>query len=67
MDRAVLGAQEHEQRISAAVNRHRRHARLHLLPLCPVDVLPIDFSRTNALIEDATQATLHWLDRLAVS
>jgi NTE family protein len=52
-----------EQRISASINRHRRHARLHLIPpLCPVDVLPIDFGQTAELIERATEATRHWLD-----
>jgi NTE family protein len=52
-----------EQRISTSIHRHRRHARLHLIPpLCPVEVLPIDFGQTAKLIEQATEATLHWLD-----
>jgi NTE family protein len=52
-----------EQRISASISRHQSHTRLHLLPpLCPVDVLPIDFGQTTQLIENATEATLHWLD-----
>lgn len=52
-----------EQRISASVSRNERRSRLHLLPpLCPVEVLPIDFGHTIELIERATESTFHWLD-----
>lgn len=52
-----------EQRICAAIRHNKRRARLHLLPpLCPVEVLPIDFRQTADLIDRATESTLHWLD-----
>lgn len=52
-----------EQRISASIAHNRGRTRLHVVPpLCPVEVLPIDFAQTADLIERATQATLHWLD-----
>ncbi|WP_055482433.1 patatin-like phospholipase family protein [Sphaerimonospora mesophila] len=51
-----------EQRISASIRHNRRRTTMHVLPpLCPVEVLPIDFRQTADLIERATQATLHWL------
>jgi NTE family protein len=53
-----------EQRMNASIAHNLHHARLHVLPaLCPVEVLPIDFAQTAALIERATESTLHWLDR----
>lgn len=52
-----------EQRISASIAHNRGRTRLHVVPpLCPVEVLPIDFAQTADLIERATRATLHWLD-----
>jgi NTE family protein len=32
-------------------------------PLCPLDVLPSDFSRSNELIERATTSTREWIAR----
>ncbi len=53
-----------EQRICASIRHNEHRARLHLLPpLCPVEVLPIDFGQTAALIDRATESTLHWLER----
>ncbi|HEY2763304.1 MAG TPA: hypothetical protein VGJ13_04730 [Pseudonocardiaceae bacterium] len=53
-----------EQRISASVRHNAHRARLQLLPpLCPVEVLPIDFRQTADLIDRATESTRHWLDR----
>lgn len=52
-----------EQRIGASIKHNQRRIRLHLVPpLCPVEVLPIDFGQTRGLIERATQATEHWLE-----
>jgi NTE family protein len=52
-----------EQRIGASIahNRSRTHLRV-VPPLCPVEVLPIDFGQTAELIERATQTTSHWLE-----
>ena len=53
-----------EQRIVTSIGHNQRRTRLHLVPpLCPVEVLPIDFGQTRDLIERATQATRHWLER----
>jgi NTE family protein len=53
-----------EQRMHAAVARAQRRARLHLIPpLCPVEVLPIDFGQTAELIDNAAAVTGHWLDK----
>ncbi|MEV0970786.1 patatin-like phospholipase family protein [Microtetraspora glauca] len=53
-----------EQRISASIGHNRRRTHVHVIPpLCPVEVLPVDFGQTADLIERATQATAHWLDR----
>ena len=53
-----------EQRIAASIAHNAHRVRLHLIPpLCPVDVLPIDFAQTRHLIERATRATRHWLER----
>lgn len=52
-----------ELRISASIRHNRRRTVMHVLPpLCPVEVLPIDFRQTADLIERAAQATMHWLD-----
>ncbi len=52
-----------EQRMNASITHNQPRARLHVLPaLCPVEVLPIDFTQTADLINRATEATLHWLD-----
>lgn len=52
-----------ELRISASIRRNQRRAVIHVLPpLCPVEVLPIDFRQTADLIERATRSTLYWLD-----
>lgn len=52
-----------EQRMHASIIRAQRHARLHRVPpLCPVEVLPIDFGQTADLIRNAEVATSHWLD-----
>lgn len=52
-----------EQRMHAAIIRAQRRARLHLIPpLCPMEVLPIDFGQTAELIDKAAAATGHWLD-----
>ncbi|GIH48952.1 hypothetical protein Mro03_41310 [Microbispora rosea subsp. rosea] len=53
-----------EQRISASIRQNRRRTRLHVLPpLCPVEVLPVDFRGTADMIERATLSTAHWLER----
>lgn len=52
-----------EQRIGASIVHNKSRTRLRVLPpLCPVEVLPIDFGQTAELIERATQTTLHWLE-----
>lgn len=52
-----------EQRMHASIIRAQQHARLHRVPpLCPVEVLPIDFGQTADLIRNAEVATSHWLD-----
>ena len=51
-----------EQRMAASIARVEHRIRLHLLPpLCPVDVLPIDFRQTAELINRAAEATSRWL------
>jgi len=51
-----------EQRLEAAVARVRRGVRLHVIPpLCPVNVLPVDFSQTGHLIRRAANATAYGL------
>jgi NTE family protein len=53
-----------EQRIAASIGHNEHRTRLRLIPpLCPADVLPIDFAQTRHLIESATRATRHWLER----
>lgn len=53
-----------ELRIGASIAGNQGRMRLHVLPpLCPVEILPIDFRQTADLIDRATEATLHWLDR----
>ncbi|WP_433424154.1 patatin-like phospholipase family protein [Microtetraspora malaysiensis] len=53
-----------EQRISASIRHNTSRTRMHVLPpLCPVEVLPIDFAQTADLIDRATRATAHWLER----
>ncbi|WP_169982451.1 MULTISPECIES: patatin-like phospholipase family protein [unclassified Microbispora] len=53
-----------EQRISASIRQNTRRTRLHVLPpLCPVEVLPVDFRGTADMIERATLSTAHWLER----
>jgi NTE family protein len=53
-----------EQRIAASIAHNEHRTRLHLIPpLCPADVLPIDFAQTRRLIERASRATRHWLER----
>jgi NTE family protein len=52
-----------ERRIAASIACNQQRTRVHLIPpLCPVDVLPIDFGQTRQLIERATRATRHWLE-----
>jgi NTE family protein len=52
-----------EQRMAASIARVEHRIRLHLLPpVCPVDVLPIDFRETAELITRAAEATSRWLD-----
>lgn len=52
-----------EQRMAASIARVEHHTRLHLLPpLCPIEVLPIDFRQTADLITMATEATSRWLE-----
>ncbi|GAA4593171.1 hypothetical protein GCM10023194_56800 [Planotetraspora phitsanulokensis] len=52
-----------EQRMAASIARVEQPTRLHLLPpLCPVDVLPIDFRQTADLITMASDATRRWLE-----
>ena len=52
-----------EQRIGASITHNKSRTRLRVLPpLCPVEVLPIDFGQTADLIERATQTTSHWLE-----
>ncbi|WP_067177831.1 patatin-like phospholipase family protein [Microtetraspora niveoalba] len=53
-----------EQRISASIRYNASRTRMHVLPpLCPVEVLPVDFAQTADIIERATRATRHWLRR----
>jgi NTE family protein len=53
-----------ELRIGASIAGCRARTRLRVLPpLCPVEILPIDFRQTADLIDRATEATLHWLER----
>lgn len=53
-----------ELRIGASIADNQGRVRLRVLPpLCPIEVLPIDFGQTAELIDRATGATLHWLER----
>lgn len=50
------------QRLSNDVVRYQDEVDLHVIPpLCPLDVSPIDFSRTEELIERGRESTLGWL------
>lgn len=52
-----------ELRIGASITANRERTRLRVLPpLCPVEILPIDFRQTADLIDRADRATLHWLE-----
>jgi len=51
-----------EQRLDAALDRIHGEVRVHVIPpLCPVEVLPIDFRQTEHLIWRAARATMYWL------
>jgi NTE family protein len=53
-----------KSRIDAAIKHHERRVRLRVLPpLCPAEVLPIDFRQTAELIERAAESTSEWLSR----
>ncbi len=45
------------------VEHFQNTVKLHIVPpLCPVDTLPSDFSRSGHLIEHAAESTRQWLD-----
>lgn len=53
-----------QQRLISDVDRYQGRVKITVLPpLCPLDVSPIDFSRTDELIELSHQSSGRWLDR----
>ncbi len=53
-----------EQRIAASVANVDAGAKVHRLPaLCPGTLLPVDFTHTADLMEQATRATADWLEK----
>jgi NTE family protein len=53
-----------QERLLRDVERYQGQARITVLPpLCPLDVSPIDFSRTAELIDAARQSSGRWLDK----
>lgn len=52
-----------EQRLLTAVARYEGHVAIRVVPSpSSLDVLPFDFSQTEALIESAAQATDEWAE-----
>ena len=44
------------------IERYEKEVELHVIPpLCPLDVSPVDFSRSQYLIERAYAASAEWL------
>lgn len=53
-----------EQRMAASIANVEAGAKVHRLPaLCPGTVLPVDFTHTADLMEEATRATTDWLEK----
>jgi NTE family protein len=56
------------QRLASDVERYQESVELHVVPpLCPLAVSPVDFSRTDELIERARDSTRRWLNSSARS
>ncbi len=56
-----------EQRLVNDVAQFQHRVDLRVIPpLCPLKVLPTDFSRANELIDRSHEAAAKWLDRLDV-
>ena len=57
-----------QQRLWHDVMRYSGSCALHVVPpLCPLDVAPMDFSQSDALIERAYQSTRNWMSQGAPS
>jgi NTE family protein len=51
-------------KLIATIREYRDRVAIDVVPpLCPLEVSPVDFAQTAALIERAEQATARWLER----
>jgi len=49
-------------KLVATIREYRTNVPIDVVPpLCPLDVSPVDFSRTDELIDRAERSTAHWL------
>jgi NTE family protein len=50
-------------KLLATIREYRASVSIDVVPpLCPLDVSPVDFSRTGELIDRAERSTAHWLE-----
>ncbi len=67
--RSALGLALHsvtlliQQRLQSDVERYERIDLRVVPPLCPIDVSPLDFGRSDELMERSYQSTLEWLKK----